>query len=101
MLHNPVHEDVRLKVEQGFSLTHRVLSEDTVDDYDVEFTIDHWICNKEIIRILGASPVINGILILNESITKQLHGTYILNIRYSDKTSSEVLTQSIYVDIYR
>lgn len=101
MLHNPIHEDIRLKVEQGFSLTHKVLSEDEVDRYTVTYTIDHSVCNGEIIQILGTSPVINGILILNESVTKQLHGTYVLNVRYSDNTSSETLTQSIYVDIYK
>jgi len=101
MLHRPVLEDIRLKVEQGFALTHRVLADDKINDYTVTYTIDHWKCDGEIIRILGTSDVIDGILILNSSVTSQLHGTYTISVRYVDNSTSEILTQFIYVDIYK
>ena len=101
MLHRPVLEDIRLKVEQGYTLTHRVLADDKIADYTVTYTVDHWICDGEIIRILGSSDVTNGILILSDNVTRQLHGTYVLNVRYEDNNTPEILTQFIYVDIYK
>jgi len=101
MLHNPIHEDVKLDVEQGFTLTHRVLAEEDIPKYTVKYTIDHWTCNDGIIRILGETDVINGILILNSSITEKLHGIYMLNVRYYDDNSPEILTETIHVNVYK
>jgi len=101
MLHNPIHEDIRDRVEQGFTYTHRVLAEEDLGKYRVEYTVDHWICNGEMIRILGAMPVNDGILVLDKRVTIQLHGTYILNVSFYDVSTPEILKQSIYIDVYK
>jgi len=100
-MHNPIHEDIRLKVEQGYSLTHRVLTDDEALMYTVKYTVDHWNCDKEIIRILSETSIINGILRLNESVTSRLHGTYTLKVKYTHNTTSEIITETIHVSIYK